>query len=494
MFSSQRRRVVDVSSDEHEDTVVGGGHSAPIPIESENDNTDEMPTTAGKQARKRRRQRRGSHSSFITSSPPVMVESDSEVEEVTRRRKRRRQELSDEEEGEDEPITPKRRRLKKPRELDEQEREELAEDLDGLRDSDDEENEIPAHTPRSTQKTARKTALEQLKRRRSGIQQDGQSSDAQDDEAGSDEVEEIEEEEEDERPMSIARFFREDQYDAAFVDEDEDEDPLGIPEDMPIEYTRYASMRAKELFKYAVEWMVQKKINPAFQMTDQIYRLTFRKLNDETNGLVGSKFKSSAWTADFAHALLARPDIAYEPIDRNSAEHCMRDHCDACNRTNHPATFQIQFQGKPYYPETLENVGANDGYDDDDNDSSSDGSVQDDEADDRPAYDAEGKEIPPEARVFYVGKFCMKNASTAHALQHWRYHLNIYVVDYLRRQGYLAAGKIVERDQWSTQKRRKHANKVVDRMEAEGVVKSLWQDFKNNLDEARTAKQGRGRW
>jgi hypothetical protein len=249
-------------------------------------------------------------------------------------------------------------------------------------------------------------------------------------------------------------------------------------------------MAAKELFKYAIDWMVQKKINPGFQMNDGIYKLTFRKLNDETKGLVGSKFVSSAWTSKFASALKARPDIAYAPIDRNSAEHCFRDTCDACNRTRHPATYQIQFQGKPYHPDTLEDVGSQDDDEEDDEDSASE-NLHDDEADTRPAYDAEGRQIPAEARIFYTGQFCFANAQTAHALQHWRYHLYQYVVNWLTTEGYNTPQMIVQRDEMSTRRRRKAANKIVDRMESEGVIKSLWKDFRANIDNARESKRGR---
>ena len=57
---------------------------------------------------------------------------------------------------------------------------------------------------------------------------------------------------------------------------------------MPIVFTRYGSMKAKELFQFAVDWMVQKKVNRGFNMHDQIYDLTFRKLDDEVRGLANS--------------------------------------------------------------------------------------------------------------------------------------------------------------------------------------------------------------
>lgn len=88
-----------------------------------------------------------------------------------------------------------------------------------------------------------------------------------------------------------------------------------MPAGIPLEFTRYASLKPKELFKYAVDWMVQKYINPAFQKQDALYDLTFRKLNDEAQGLAGSKFKSSVWTSAFRYALEARPQIEIHELD-----------------------------------------------------------------------------------------------------------------------------------------------------------------------------------
>lgn len=104
--------------------------------------------------------------------------------------------------------------------------------------------------------------------------------------------------------------------------EEDEEGPLGVPADIPIEFTRYASLKPKELFKYAVDWMLQKHINPAFEKRDPLYDLTFRKLDDEAQGLAGSKFTSSAWTPAFKYALEARPQM--EVLELDSIE--MEDH------------------------------------------------------------------------------------------------------------------------------------------------------------------------
>jgi len=84
--------------------------------------------------------------------------------------------------------------------------------------------------------------------------------------------------------------------------------------------------------------------------------------------------------------------------------------------------------------------------------------------------------------------FCKDNATTAHALQHWRYHLNEYVVDYLKDCGYTTPEKTVRRDSYSTKKRRREANRIVDEMERCGKIRSLYDDFRREINAAREVK------
>ncbi|KAI3475580.1 hypothetical protein L1887_63010 [Cichorium endivia] len=147
----------------------------------------------------------------------------------------------------------------------------------------------------------------------------------------------------------------------------------------------------------------------------------------------------------------------------------------------------MQFTGKPYHRETLEEVGKDD--DDDDEEDDSDDSEQ--STGDHVVYDSRGLEVPPANRIWYLGRFCAQNARTAHALQHWRYHLYEWVVEWLHNQKYDTAKELKRRDKMSTKKRRKHANKIVDRMVDDGVVKKLWKEFRTTIDDAANAKQGR---
>ncbi|EMC98275.1 hypothetical protein BAUCODRAFT_66999 [Baudoinia panamericana UAMH 10762] len=283
-------------------------------------------------------------------------------------------------------------------------------------------------------------------------------------------------------------MFREDDEDAQFIDsEEEGDDVLGVPAGIPIEFTHYARKKASELFKYAVEWSVQKLINPGFPSKDELYELSFRKLDDELKALANSKFVSSVWKPDFTASLKSRPEIAFEALEPE--EVWMHPKCEACNRSNHPCTYQLQFQGKPYHPHTLEEVAPDEDDDDENDDSASDEQQSDD--DDQPAYDYRGNEVPPASKIYFVGKFCMANAETGHALQHWRFHLNEWIVMWLISHGYMTNEKIVKREKQSTRKRKKEANKITDRMEKEGEIRRLWHEFKKNSSEARSSKQGR---
>lgn len=306
---------------------------------------------------------------------------------------------------------------------------------------------------------------------------------------------------------------------------DDADDALGAPlglDDIPLEFTRHAHKKPREHFKDAVEWMIQNKLNPAFARDDPVYRVAFRRLEDAVKGYAGSKFVSAAWAGDFARALKARPE--YSDVAIPFAPHDYH-HCDACNRTNHPAKFRIAFGGKPYHPETLETL-SDDEEEEEDNDG---------EGDERRSRDANGNPIPPVNKDYFVGRyvvllpsrcgsspslpffpcpppspsfpafplasahtpvrrrFCKSNASIAHSLLHWRFHLNEWVLDWLRSAGHTAPAKIVEREAWTTKRRREYANGVVDAMEEAGEIAALWRDFKLNLDEARDYRGGRFR-
>ncbi|KAH8722413.1 hypothetical protein GQ44DRAFT_622613 [Phaeosphaeriaceae sp. PMI808] len=293
------------------------------------------------------------------------------------------------------------------------------------------------------------------------------------------------EEEETGRDANALDMFQEDNDDAGFIDDDVDAvigEPILEPEDlMPLVMSRIVSAKPRELFKYAIEWMVMKKVHPAFDSKSQVYELTFRKLDDEVKGLANSKFSSSAWTSDFTRALRARPDLMSMEISRGKRE-LMTAHCEACNRKNHPASNELTFTGKPYSVETLEPMENVLGSDSDSTDSSAlsvsteaglDGEM--------PTYDIYGARLPPESKSFTLGRTCQANAQIAHTLHHWRYHLYSWVKDYLARKGYLTAERLVKRDGWSEKKREKAAIKILKAMEKDGEIRKLYKAYKDQI-------------
>ncbi|KAH0369460.1 hypothetical protein KCU65_g3314, partial [Aureobasidium melanogenum] len=479
---------------------------------SDDESEDDLPTTP---AVNRKRKRQAESSSPLALIPDDEEDDDSDVV-VTGSRKRslatKKQApppQPDSDSDDEPPSSRSRKRLRRVKDsapmrtITEEERQDLEDDLVDLASSGSDTEVRVSQRNKSSQKSARQLALERLKARRkapmSSIVEDEDDEDedqVDDEEENYNQSSEEEEEEFDNLPepstnrTTRKQMFTEDDEDEGFVIDDDG--PLGVPTNVPIAFTRYASMKAKDLFRFAIDWMVQKKINPAFQMDDEIYDLTFKKLDDEVKGLAGSKFQSAAWTSKFTLALQARPDLLSARLDRQSSAHFGRDKCDACNRSGHPATYEVKFEGKPYDKNSLEPVAprkaTNDDSSEDDDDSSSESSV---DSNAPVNYDSQGRKILPEETVFYLGKFCMSNAETAHSLQHWRYHLYEWVVEYLESAGWNTPKLIVKRDGWSVRKRRKHANKIVDIMEEQGKIKALYSDFKKEIDTARNAKQGR---
>jgi hypothetical protein len=74
--------------------------------------------------------------------------------------------------------------------------------------------------------------------------------------------------------------------------------------------------------------------------------------------------------------------------------------CDACGRTNHPATFEVQFAGKAYHKDTLDEVDNDHG--DDEDDSSSMASVN-----------SNGQPIPGTDVSWFVGRLAHNPSMTS---------------------------------------------------------------------------------
>jgi hypothetical protein len=489
-----------------------------------------------------RKRRRSSSSMVVDDAPTITVkprkrtrrsapeveDEDEDSEEETaleqpnkRRRVVRRQSTPEEEEPEHSPTPPRstRRRLtRRPHTPEDDEDDEIPGNADEERAELKEELAFLKSSPPSDKgrlrqdrpKDKRQAALEALKKRRAGTQdppstparkqrtvveseseselevikeEPGSDLEMSDDEDGTEDDGDAEEEEE--RDANALDMFQEDNDDAGFIDDDPDALIGGPDEQMPIEFSSLSRAKPKDLFKYAVEWMVMKKIHPAFNSGDDIYQLTFRKLEDEVQGLANSKFTSSAWTPDFARAIRARPDFLLNEI-HGAAKEFMAGHCEACNRRNHPASFELSLTGQPYNKDTLEPLETGSDSDSDSDSSDSDSSLSADSSEaalngETPAFNAAGERLPPESKIFTLGRTCKANAQVTHTLLHWRYHLYQWVKDYLEREHHMTAEKLVKREKKSDSKRAKEARKIVDRMESGGEIKKLHHLYKDQV-------------
>ncbi|GKZ18268.1 hypothetical protein AbraIFM66951_000441 [Aspergillus brasiliensis] len=454
-----------------------------------------------------------SESPTVTPQKPA-ADSESDADEVVpaSRRKLRRgvapQPVDDDNDPEEElVISPKKRRTRNaspnvpqtPRRELKQDELDIEEDLQALQDSVVKDTRTRGRLANSA-RAQRQQHLEALRRRRAGktasdteksnsdLEQselgnsDGDNGSEQEDEA------ETHEESPKRKPQFRTRLEESDVESAIASNDDldryeddfvlEDDDTLGAPtglEDIPIEFSRHAYKQLKDYFQDAVEWMVHNQLNPAFPRSDPVYEVAFSKLEDEVKGRTGSQLVSSVWNANFRRALLARPQIeitTFPTIENHP--------CDACNRSGHPASFDIKLYGKAYSLQTLEPL-----TDEDSDDEEEEEEREEHEDDDHQERDRDGHILPDENTRFFLGRHCKNKATLAHTLTHWRFHLNEWVTGYLEHQGYLSERRVVERSHWSTKKKTKYAVKAVESMIANGEVKKLWRDFHINLRTAR---------
>ncbi|OOG00934.1 hypothetical protein ASPCADRAFT_202777 [Aspergillus carbonarius ITEM 5010] len=465
------------------------------------------PPQRGSQKRKR------TDTSSSDSPPPTSQNAaateDSDVDEVVpmSRRKLRRgmapkaAVVVDGDGSEEEPVLSspiKRRRLnvssdvpQTPRRKVGQDELDIEEDLEALQDSVVKDTRTRGRFANSA-RAQRQQHLEALRRRRAGKTESDTDKFGGDSEAagsseneGEDEGEAESDQENISRPIrfrdrqedsdvesAIASNDDLDRYEDDFVLEDDD-DTLGAPtglEDIPIEFSRHAYKQLKDYFQDAVEWMVHNQLNPAFPRSDPVYEVAFSKLEDEVKGRTGSQLVSSVWNTNFRRALLARPQIeitTFPTIENHP--------CDACNRSGHPASFDIKLYGRAYSLETLEPLS-----DDDEN-----SDEERDEDHDDQERDRDGHVLPDENTRFFLGRHCKNKATLAHTLTHWRFHLNEWVTGYLEHQGHLSDAAVLRRNNWSQKRQIKKAVRIFESMIEDGEVKKLWRDFHINLRTAR---------
>ncbi|KAK4140516.1 uncharacterized protein C8A04DRAFT_39814 [Dichotomopilus funicola] len=268
--------------------------------------------------------------------------------------------------------------------------------------------------------------------------------------------------------------------DANFIDDDE-EGLLGEPDHfhlMPLEFTANAHKPFKDLFRDVIEWLVQFKVNPGFpNREDKMYRIAWKKLDNEVGGLADSKYSSSSWRQPFYKALLARP--YFTSVDLPAGASIDGEDCGACGRSGHPAKHNITFSGSAYYKDTsnlarfLNPVEPGSG--------STNNSDSDDE-------DERGLKIAPQTTSWNVGVTCNANAEMAHQLTHWKMALLDWVDARLIRDGYMKAEKLVERNVMTPMQRGRLVDKIMADWVKSGDVYDLYRNHKGTLEKARNMK------
>ena len=187
------------------------------------------------------------------------------------------------------------------------------------------------------------------------------------------------EQEDDSNEEDMRNPFVHDVEDDDFVSEDDDGSLEDNREHIRDLLPMFSNFGAEEAFEIVVEGLVHKKLNPNFDVHNEKYKIALRKLDDQAATFSSSKFSSSAWQPEFYRALNARPHIRDRPTGFLGV-----DSCQACGRSSHPATWNIQFTGPVYHRDTLEP------FDDEDEDSRD--------------YDVDGNPIVSVDHQFSLGK------------------------------------------------------------------------------------------
>lgn len=422
--------------------------------------------------------------------------------------------------GDEEASLARQKRNKKSRERrrSRREQDELDEDLKDLQDSDieqevDAEDELPATSrrtrggPVTTQRDRTREHIAELKRRRAGgrILHDTDSDSGQDnyfDEEDGVDISEINNShphaqlstrglllsDSESENFQVQNELEGEDPDDNFIVDDEDDNGSEYtrrPQSgIPLAFTSFASSRPRELFVHIVEWLVKNRIAPAFSRDDELYILSWNKVNDQIKAQAGSRLISSAWNEDFKNAILARPEMQVNYLHEGYDEFFLN--CDACNKTNHPARYEFKFAGHAYHKDTLEPIEVDDGSDsnaDDNDDNCADS--RDADGGDKVSYDQAGHLLPSTSKTFNLGRFCAANAEMGHKLTHWKYHLNQALLSYLEEQEVLSAESILAREKLNKKKREKEAENIVDMMQETGVISEMWKDLQNDLEDAR---------
>ena len=274
--------------------------------------------------------------------------------------------------------------------------------------------------------------------------------------------------------MTAFDMFDTDTSDENFVEQDSEDDLSAMGEDNPLDTMRLGSMKLRELWSHAIEWMVKKSLDLDLKESER-FRRVFERLDNKPSGLVRSRFNSSSWKPGFITALF-RPRMSSVQIASET------ETCDACNQTRHTATFRVEFSGKPYHPDTLDEVGGDNNINGDSNDHVSSRHVS------GVAHGhidtARDNRLLADHCIWYLGSTCMNKAQTSHDLQHWRYRIYSSVTRWLNKHKYNTREEVEKRNERGTADLDKYAVDIVERMNRTGKSEKTWQVYKDIVEDA----------
>ncbi|PRP89800.1 hypothetical protein PROFUN_00142 [Planoprotostelium fungivorum] len=197
----------------------------------------------------------------------------------------------------------------------------------------------------------------------------------------------------------------------------------------------------EDSYKVYIQWIVCNLLDPDFSEDLGVKeRAYFKPAVDKIENTIIDRqnfVRGSVWYESFARDLDAYP--IYSSWERSSK---MVD-CEACNKSGHPATFDVILSGQKYDAAAV----------------------------------WKGKEMPPEPeeesgkrKTYALGRYCYARSQLYHRLQHWKYHIYSLV-----------------RKKLSKYKAEDEANEIVDRVMADerwlGSMSLEYQDILGAMDD-----------
>jgi hypothetical protein len=248
-----------------------------------------------------------------------------------------------------------------------------------------------------------------------------------------------------------------------FVVDDDEGSLIGSPGDVeiPLEFTSASHANNRSQFLIYASYLLRHLLFPELTTKDVRARNAEHRLNQMVMGLNNSVIMSGAWRPEFTRAMKERPNKEVHHFAISSG------HCDACNRNNQHCKQSLQFTGKRYDPETLEDLS---------------------ESEDEAEFDRNGEKLAPESRVWVLGSSCYRRAKEAHTLAHWKKELREWV------QGEMIRRKVVSQDGENNIEREEDMDDEEKETvgyniaaELETELDALYDDFKNTIKAAEEA-------